>query len=139
MVSGDFGIIDTRFERLTEHYRDAIAGGELKPGERFPSARELGDLHGVGKTTAGRLHGALISAGLIEYRPGIGTFVAAPPDGKDQAPPALQAAAREVVEAFDSWGARTKPARLAGAVAELRDALGGISESPADAAGSRDR
>ena len=78
MVQGDIGSFDTRFERLTEHYRDAITRGELKPGDRFPSARELSEMHGVGRTTAGRVHGTLISMGLIEHRPGVGTFVLEP-------------------------------------------------------------
>ena len=69
MVHGDIGTFDTRFERLTRHYADAIARGELKPGDRFPSARELSEMHGVGRTTAGRVHGTLISMGLIEHRP----------------------------------------------------------------------
>jgi len=79
MVYGDVGSFDTRFERLTDHYRDAIARGELKPGDRFPSARELSEMHKVGRTTAGRVHGTLISLGLIEHRAGIGTFVLGPP------------------------------------------------------------
>jgi len=120
-----FESTDTRFERLTEHYRDAITRGDLKPGDRFPSARELSDMHGVGRTTAGRVHGTLTSLGLIEHRPGIGTFVLAPPGTVPDAPAALETAARKVVQAFDQWGARSKPAPLTAAVGELRDALGG--------------
>ncbi len=36
------------------------------------SARELTEMHGVGRTTSGRVHGTLISLGLIEHRPGSG-------------------------------------------------------------------
>jgi DNA-binding FadR family transcriptional regulator len=123
MVHGDFGTIDTRFERLTDHYRDAILSGDLKPGERFPSARELSEMHGVGRTTAGRVHGTLISLGLIEHRAGIGTFVLAP-HGSDGTPsPPLSEAGRNVVRAFDEWRSRTKPAALTDAVEELRHAL----------------
>jgi DNA-binding transcriptional regulator YhcF (GntR family) len=75
MVQGDIGSFDTRFERLTRHYADAIARGDLKARDRFPSARELSEMHSVGRTTAGRVHGTLISMGLIEHRPGVGTFV----------------------------------------------------------------
>ena len=32
-----------------------------------------------GRTTAERVHGTLISMGLIQYRPGVGTFVLKPP------------------------------------------------------------
>ena len=125
MVHGDVGSFDTRFERLTDHYRDAIMRGELKPGDRFPSARELSETHGVGRTTAGRVHGTLISLGLIEHRAGIGTFVLGPPtgggDGKEA--PALESAARRAVRAFDEWLSRSKPQALVDAMNELRDAL----------------
>jgi DNA-binding GntR family transcriptional regulator len=123
MVEGDVGSFDTRYERLTEHYRDLIERGQLKPGDRFPSARELSEKHGVGRTTSGRVHGTLISVGLIEHRPGVGTFVLAPPPEGEQETPALAAAAQGVVEAFDDWGARSKPQALVDAVGKLRDAL----------------
>ena len=125
MVHGDIGSFDTRFERLTEHYRDAITRGELKPGDRFPSARELSEMHGVGRTTAGRVHGTLISMGLIEHRPGVGTFVLEPPPKRQvsRGAPGLNAAAQKVVTVFDEWRARTKPQALADAIDELRDAL----------------
>src|SRR5215469_6517269 len=126
MVHGDFGSIDTRFERLTDHYRDAILRGDLKPGDRFPSAKELSERHKVGRTTAGRVHGTLISLGLIEHRAGIGTFVLGPSASgvAEPAASALAAAARRVVRAFDEWQSRSKPQALAEAMDELRDALG---------------
>ncbi len=124
MVHGDVGSFDTRFERLTDHYRDAIMRGQLKPGDRFPSARELSETHGVGRTTAGRVHGTLISLGLIEHRAGIGTFVLGPAGGGDgKEPPGLQSAAQKAVRAFDGWRARSKPRALVDAMNELRDAL----------------
>ena len=126
MAQGDIGSFDTRFERLTRHYADVIARGDLKPGDRFPSARELSERHGVGRTTAGRVHGTLISMGLIEHRPGVGTFVLEPPTkGKAGArgSAALRVAAEKVVAAFDEWHGRAKPQTLAEAVDELRDAL----------------
>jgi DNA-binding FadR family transcriptional regulator len=125
--------VDTRFERLTEHYRELIARAELKPGDRFPSARELSELHGVGRTTAGRVHGTLISLGLIEHRAGVGTFVLAPAASAEGHGPSLRAAAEGVVTAFDDWRARSKPAALSAAVEDLRDALGGSPPSARDA------
>jgi DNA-binding transcriptional regulator YhcF (GntR family) len=139
MVHGEFGSIDTRFERLTDHYRDAILRGDLKPGERFPSARELSEMHGVGRTTAGRVHGTLISLGLIEHRAGIGTFVLGPPDTGAQPSPPLADAARKVVAAFDQWPSRTKPAALSGAIDELRGALKNSGASPGQPEPVRDR
>jgi DNA-binding GntR family transcriptional regulator len=126
MVQGDIGSFDTRFERLTRHYADAIGRGELKPGDRFPSARELSEMHGVGRTTAGRVHGTLISMGLIEHRPGVGTFVLElPSEGKSRGRggQGVKAAAKKVVAAFDEWHSRAKPPTLTEAIEELRRAL----------------
>jgi DNA-binding FadR family transcriptional regulator len=138
MADGDLGSFDTRFERLTGHYRDAITRGDLKPGDRFPSARELADIHGVGRTTAGRVHGTLISLGLIEHRPGIGTFVLPPPSARDSSPAPLETAARHVITAYDEWRSRSRPVALSEAVEELRSAISGSrsegktsSQSPA--------
>jgi DNA-binding FadR family transcriptional regulator len=123
MAEGDLGSSDTRYERLTGHYRGLIEKGELKPGNRFPSARELTELHGVGRTTSGRVHGTLISLGLIEYRPGVGTFVLGPAKSMDGEGDALATAARRAVEAFDGWESKSKPQVLADAIEELRAAL----------------
>ena len=123
MAEVDVGSFDTRYERLTEYYRDLIVRGQLKPGDRFPSARELSEKHGVGRTTSGRVHGTLISVGLIEHRPGVGTFVLGPPPDGEQDVPALAAAAQKVVDAFDARQAPAKPQALAEAISELRDAL----------------
>lgn len=124
MAEGDLGSFDTRYERLTGHYRELIERGGLKPGDRFPSARELTELHGVGRTTSGRVHGTLISLGLIEHRPGVGTFVLGPSKGGDAEGDALEAAARRVVEAFDDWRSKSKSQALADAIETLRAALG---------------
>jgi DNA-binding transcriptional regulator YhcF (GntR family) len=124
MTYGDIGSFDTRFERLTDHYKDAILRGELKPGDRFPSARELSETHGVGRTTAGRVHGTLISLGLIEHRAGIGTFVLGQAAGGGKDPAALSNAAQKVMQAFDDWTSRSKPRALTDAINDLRNALG---------------
>jgi DNA-binding GntR family transcriptional regulator len=122
MVQRDIGSFDTRFDRLTEHCRDAITRGELKPRDRFPSAREPSEMHGVGRTTAGRVHGTLISMSLIEHRPGVGTFVLAParPSRKRASEAsALEDAANKAVHAFDQWRSRSKPKALVEVMDEL--------------------
>lgn len=133
MVHGDIGSFDTRFERLTEHYRELITSGQLKPGDRFPSARELSEIHGVGRTTAGRVHGTLISLGLIEHRAGVGTFVLGPPTGDQKESSPLQSAAERVVTAFDEWRSQSKPSALSEAIGGLRDALGHAQPPPSQA------
>src|ERR1022692_3563657 len=93
------------------------ASSTATPGDR------RGLSHPRSASTSGRVHGTLISVGLIEHRPGVGTFVLGPPPDGEQEIPALAAAAQEVVDAFDEWRARAKPRALADAVSKLRDAL----------------
>jgi len=69
------------------------------------------------------VHGTLISLGLIEHRPGVGTFVLGPAKIADSEGDALTAA-RRVVEAFDGWQSKTKPHALTDAIERLRIALG---------------
>ncbi len=50
----------------------------LAPGTRLPSTRELAAHHGVGPVTVQAALRQLVAEGLIETRPGAGTFTAAP-------------------------------------------------------------
>jgi DNA-binding transcriptional MocR family regulator len=52
---------------------------ELEPGARLPSVRELMARHQVGPVTVQRAVALLAARGLLEPRPGRGTFVAARP------------------------------------------------------------
>ncbi|MBP1848639.1 GntR family transcriptional regulator [Rhizobium halophytocola] len=53
-----------------------IAGGDLVAGEMLPSVRELAETIGVAPMTVSQVYAELKAAGLIETRPGAGTFVA---------------------------------------------------------------
>lgn len=61
--------------------RRRITSGELKPGDRVPSTRQITRQWGVAMATATRVLAALQQEGLVVARPGIGTVVAsaAPP------------------------------------------------------------
>ncbi|HEX8102324.1 MAG TPA: PLP-dependent aminotransferase family protein [Solirubrobacteraceae bacterium] len=50
-----------------------------RPGERLPSVRELMARHRVGPGTVQQAVGALVARGVVEARPGRGTFVAEGP------------------------------------------------------------
>jgi len=52
-----------------------IACGELLPGARLPSVRELADELGVAPMTVSQVYRELQDGGLIEARTGLGTFV----------------------------------------------------------------
>ena len=53
-----------------------IACGELRAGEALPSVRELAETIGVAPMTVTQVYRELKGAGLIETRPGAGTYVA---------------------------------------------------------------
>ncbi|MFF8960835.1 GntR family transcriptional regulator [Streptomyces sp. NPDC014894] len=58
--------------------RDRIADGTWAPGDRLPSRTELGDQLGVGENVIRRAQELLITQGVLEGRPGAGTYVRAP-------------------------------------------------------------
>jgi DNA-binding transcriptional MocR family regulator len=62
---------------IVQELEAAAAAG--RPGERLPSVRELMRRHGAGPVTVQRAVHLLARRGVIEARPGQGTFVAAPP------------------------------------------------------------
>jgi DNA-binding transcriptional regulator YhcF (GntR family) len=53
-----------------------IVSGELMPGERLPSVRELAETLGVAPMTVAQVYRYLRDGGLIETRSGRGTFIA---------------------------------------------------------------
>ncbi|MCR0982392.1 GntR family transcriptional regulator [Roseomonas populi] len=55
--------------------RDRIAGGALPAGARLPGEPDLAAEHGVARVTVRRALDQLAQDGLVERRPGVGTFV----------------------------------------------------------------
>jgi GntR family transcriptional regulator/MocR family aminotransferase len=62
--------------QLAQHLRDAIAGNELKPGERLPSTRTLAASLGVARGTVVEAFDQLTAEGYLDARVGAGTHVA---------------------------------------------------------------
>ena len=62
----------TQLQGLIEY---GIACGQLLPGELLPSVRELAERIGVAPMTVSQVYSDLKAAGLIETRPGSGSFV----------------------------------------------------------------
>jgi DNA-binding transcriptional regulator YhcF (GntR family) len=62
----------TQLHGLIEY---GIACGELTPGETLPSVRELAEKIGVAPMTVSQVYADLKAAGLIDAKPGSGTFV----------------------------------------------------------------
>ena len=59
---------------------DAIVERELGPGERLPAERDLAARLRVSRIVVREALGRLAQRGLVEVRPGVGTFVASPPE-----------------------------------------------------------
>ena len=64
------------YERIVEEIRRRIAAGELRPGDRVPSARQITQEWGVAIATATKVLGALRTEGLVRPVVGVGTVVA---------------------------------------------------------------
>jgi len=77
------------YEEITEQLKAFIADGQLKPGDKLPSTKELSDRFGVGRSTMREALSALKAMGLIEIRQGGGCRVLDPAESA-YAPPELQ-------------------------------------------------
>lgn len=64
------------FNRIKEHIVSEIQTGELKPGDKLPSERELCRLFGLSRVTVRRALAELVAQGVLTTVPGKGTFVA---------------------------------------------------------------
>ncbi len=62
--------------RVVEHVRRLLAGGELKPGDRLPSERDLAVELGVSRPSVRSGLEALEAMGVVVSRRGAGTFIA---------------------------------------------------------------
>jgi GntR family transcriptional regulator len=68
---------DPPYRQIAYAATRAILAGELLPGSPFPSVRELSQELKINVNTALRVVAELTREGLLEMRPGVGTFVAA--------------------------------------------------------------
>ena len=71
------------YRRIVQEVRRRIEAGELRPGDRVPSARAITKEWGVAIATATKAHAALREEGLTVARPGVGTVVAGPAPRRD--------------------------------------------------------
>lgn len=87
-------------EEIIGQVRDLITSGRLKVGDRLPAERELAKTLDVGRSTVREAIRALESLGILQARPGEGTFLVANP--ADQRPDPF------AVNLFNSWDNRRK-------------------------------
>jgi GntR family transcriptional regulator len=67
------------FEQIVYAAKKAMISGQMRPGDAFPSVRALSKELKINPNTAHKVIAQLLSGGLLESRPGIGTVVAALP------------------------------------------------------------
>jgi GntR family transcriptional regulator len=68
------------FEQVVYAATKAMVSGQMRPGDAFPSVRALSKELKINPNTAHKIVAHLVSEGMLETRPGIGTVVAARPD-----------------------------------------------------------
>lgn len=66
------------YYRLSEMLRRQISSGQLKPGDRLASERDLSIQYGMSRMTIRQALGQLEREGLLNVKSGVGTFVAEP-------------------------------------------------------------
>ena len=76
--------------RIALEIRRRITSGELRPGDRVPSTRQITREWGVAIATATRVLATLRHEGLVRAVPGVGTVVAAPGAGAPVRPGAVE-------------------------------------------------
>jgi DNA-binding FadR family transcriptional regulator len=82
-----------RYERIAERLAADIRAGRLAPGERLPSERDLARRLEVGRASVREAIAALALRGVLETRPGSGSFVAA--DALDRLAPGAELTAHD--------------------------------------------
>jgi DNA-binding transcriptional regulator YhcF (GntR family) len=76
--------VEPPYRQIVSDVRRRIEAGELRPGDRVPSARAITREWGVAIATATKAHAALREEGLTVARPGVGTVVAGPSAARDR-------------------------------------------------------
>ena len=88
-------------EQVVFAVKKAIVSGRMQPGNEFPSVRVLSRELRINPNTAHKVVASLLTEGLLEVRPGIGTFVAerSAPDARERRALLREDVERLVVEA----------------------------------------
>jgi GntR family transcriptional regulator len=68
------------YEQVVYAAKKAIISGQIRPGDAFPSVRVLSKELKINPNTAHKVVTHLVTTGLLETKPGIGTAVAVLPE-----------------------------------------------------------
>ena len=117
-------------EEIVNQIKQLISKGELKPGDRIPSERELATMLGVSRPSVREAIMVLEAMGFVESRQGGGTYVTALTEGSIMNPlaklvekrdPELLRSLAEVRMGLESWSAYLAAQRATDAdIAEMR-------------------
>jgi GntR family transcriptional repressor for pyruvate dehydrogenase complex len=94
-------------ERVATHLRSLIQRGDLKPGDRLPTERELAAQLGVSRPSVRSGLQQLSAMGLVQAKRRAGTFIHSGPPALDSQPLKLMAALHDLSseEIFEARGA----------------------------------
>jgi GntR family transcriptional regulator len=68
------------YEQVVYAAKKAVISGQMRPGDPFPSVRSLSKELKINPNTAHKVVVHLVTAGLLETRPGVGTVIAVLPE-----------------------------------------------------------
>jgi DNA-binding FadR family transcriptional regulator len=123
---------------IAERLRRRIADGSLRPGQRLPGHRELAEQFSVSVGSLREAISMLVGDGLIETRPGRGTFVTARGSGAAGVggPPLDRRGIEELIEARlvleSELSALAAERASAAEIAELRDIVARMEAAAVD-------
>jgi DNA-binding transcriptional regulator YhcF (GntR family) len=69
------------YRQLVDQIRQALVAGVLVPGDQLPTVKEIVTHLAINPNTVSKSYRELEHEGLVEGRPGAGTFVLRRPDG----------------------------------------------------------
>jgi GntR family transcriptional regulator len=97
------------YRQLAEQVRQAVSLGLLRAGDRLPSVREVVNQITINPNTVHRAYRELEHEGVVEARPGLGTYVAATPT-----PPMSSEVRTTLLHDLSVWVTKARQAGLDG-------------------------
>ncbi|MDD3363973.1 MAG: GntR family transcriptional regulator, partial [Syntrophomonas sp.] len=77
------------YEEIVEQLKGMISTGDLQPGNKLPAERDMAESLGVSRASVREALTALETMGILDIRPGEGTFVRRTSDSETFEPLAL--------------------------------------------------
>ena len=100
MVHLDYRDVRPIYSQIIDGFREQIAGGILREGERLPSVRELAAELTINPNTIQRAYRELEAQGWIASVPGKGSFVCGVPGGSGPEQSALLGQLDKITESL---------------------------------------